>query len=77
MKLCEMCICMCNVIIIHKCLPSFNIARNKLRLSNYYDSIHYHDSLRLLMNKIADCWTIRIVLFIVNFLGYLPVGLTK
>ena len=30
----------------------------QLGLSNYLNSIHYHDSLRLFMNKIVDCPTI-------------------
>jgi len=33
-----------------------------LGLSNYCDSIHYHDSLQLFMNKIVDCLTIQIVI---------------
>jgi len=33
-----------------------------LGLSDYRDSIHYRDSLRLFMNKIVDCLTIQIVI---------------
>ena len=31
-----------------------------LGLSDYLNSIHYRDSLRLFMNKIVDCLTIQI-----------------
>ena len=41
-----------------------------LGLSDHLSSTHYHDSLRLFVNKIVDCLTIPIVIFRVHYNGW-------
>ena len=43
-------------------VPTTWLHRINVGLSDYRDSIHYRDSLRLFMNKIVDCLTIWIVI---------------
>ena len=40
---------------VHLCGIYLVLCHYILELNNYRDSIHYHDSLTLFMNKIGDC----------------------
>ena len=50
---------------IHTCMHTYILG-----LSDHLSSTHYHDSLRLFVNKIVDCLTIPIVIFRVHDNGW-------